>query len=604
MTTGGLDAKLSVTKTQQHDEKCIGLRKNLRIVVFGKLPRVLAQVVRAATFNFETRNRVRCAAGRRALGCSIVAGGQGQPMKKKIVSLASVGFAVLAVAGSVQAADLKAAAAYANPPPITESSWTGFYAGLGVGLRTSRTDLTTISATRGGGALNLSGIATNQLFDTTSFRTSPYAGFNWQFAPRWIVGIESEYGFGSRTATLGGFSFSPGVSNFVSTNASADSLAVETTWDASLRGRLGFLIKPTLLAYATGGASWQHDEVASTCASATCVGLNIGPAVFINSTTKTGWTLGGGLEVALWHNWLARAEYRYSNFGSAPYTMTRTSVNGVIVDNFDVNLRTYTATFGLAYKFGDPIVPRDFGDEPSAPRPGAAPHATWWTGLYAGFGLGARALRTDLTTTSVTVDGTRVDLTNSATHQPFDGTTFRANPYVGFDWQFAPQWVAGIEGDFGFAERTITRAGFAFSPGLFVVDSQSDHLTVKPTWDAGLRGRLGFLVNPATMLYASSGVAWQHYDVTSICAGPFCTVLNFLPAIITSSNTKTGWSLGGGIETAVWGNWLARGEYRYADFGATPMTVARTSALGSIVDTFDVKMRTHTVTFGLAYKFN
>jgi outer membrane immunogenic protein len=523
---------------------------------------------------------------------------------KKIKSFGSVALAVQVVASLAQAADLKAAAAYASVPPITASSWTGFYAGLGLGFRASRTDLTTTSATRGGGALNLAGVATSQPFDGTSFHMSPYAGFNWQFAPQWVAGIEGDYGFGQRTTTLGGFPFSPGVSNFVNTNASADSLAVKTTWDASLRGRLGFLVTPISMAYVTGGAAWQHDEVASTCASANCVGLTISPANFTNSATKTGWTLGGGLEVALWRHWLARAEYRYSDFGGTPYTMTRTSVNGVIVDNFDVKLHTHTATFGLAYKFGDPIASGIFGDEHGAVRTDAALHAMSWSGLYAGFGFGARASRTDLKTSSVTIDGTPVDLANSANNQDFDGTAFRANPYAGFNWQFAPQWVAGIDGDFGFAEGTITRAGFAFSPGLFVLDSQSDHLTVKTTWDAGLRGRFGVLPTPATMLYATVGIAWQHYEANSICAGPFCAALNFVPAIFTNSVTKTGWSLGGGIETAVWGNWFARGEYRYADFGTAPFTIARTSTLGATIDTFDVKLRTHTVTFGLAYKFN
>jgi outer membrane immunogenic protein len=51
----------------------------------------------------------------------------------------------------------------------------------------------------------------------------------------------------------------------------------------------------------------------------------------------------------------------------------------------------------------------------------------------------------------------------------------------------------------------------------------------------------------------------------------------------------------------LWGPWLARAEYRYADFGSTPMTIART---GPVIDNFDVRLQTHIVNFGLAYKFN
>ena len=68
-----------------------------------------------------------------------------------------------------------------------------------------------------------------------------------------------------------------------------------------------------------------------------------------------------------------------------------------------------------------------------------------------------------------------------------------------------------------------------------------------------------------------------------------------------------GWTLGGGLETAFWGHWLVRGEYRYSDFGAAPFTIARSSTVpvfNPSVDNFNVTLRTHTVTFGLAYKFN
>ena len=81
---------------------------------------------------------------------------------------------------------------------------------------------------------------------------------------------------------------------------------MKTTWDASLRGRIGTLLTPATLAYATGGVAWQHFEVSSTCVSDTCASIGISPAGASNSATKPGWTVGGGLETALWHHWLAR----------------------------------------------------------------------------------------------------------------------------------------------------------------------------------------------------------------------------------------------------------------------------------------------------------
>jgi outer membrane immunogenic protein len=126
-----------------------------------------------------------------------------------------------------------------------------------------------------------------------------------------------------------------------------------------------------------------------------------------------------------------------------------------------------------------------------------------------------------------------------------------------------------------------------------------------------LEGRFGYLLTPATLAYVTAGGAWQHYEVISTCISTVCQVIpcanGFTPAIVTNSITKAGWTIGGGFELALWQNWLARAEYRYADFGASSFTINRSSirpAFNPTIDTFEVKMRTHGVIFGLAYLFN
>jgi outer membrane immunogenic protein len=309
---------------------------------------------------------------------------------------------------------------------------------------------------------------------------------------------------------------------------------------------------------------------------------------------------------------VARAEYRYADFGTVPFTIARTSTipaANPTVDNFDVRMRTHTAVFGLAYKFGDPIAAGETGDGwAGALAARRAPTTMSWTGTYAGFGLGARASRTDLTTTSATQGGLLVNLTQAATDMPLDGTAFRAAPYFGVDWQFAPQWVAGLEGDTGFARQTRTLSGFPFSPGVIGGRRAADALSVKTTWDATLRGRLGFLLTPATLAFVTGGAAWQRYEITSVCASTdVCGVFGFTPVTIVNSTIKLGWTVGGGIETMLGGNWLARGEYRYSDFGTAPFSIVRSSpipAANPTVANFEAKLRTHIVSFGLAYKFN
>lgn len=515
-----------------------------------------------------------------------------------VICIASVAFALAAPA---RGADL-GAAPFTKALPPAASSWTGFYAGLGLGFRSTEADLATTSALRNGIPLDFSRSAVTQPFDGIGFRANPYAGFNWQVAPRWLLGIEGDVGFGDRTTSLAGYNFSPA---FGSSTFAADSLSVRALWDASLRGRVGYLVTPATLLYATGGIAWQHYDVTSVCGSdGLCLGNGVAPAIVTNSVTRTGWTAGGGIETALWGNWLMRAEYRYADFGTASLTIVRTANAGgaLTTDNFDARMRTHAASFGLAYKFGDPIAAAARG------RPmDAQASIVSWSGAYVGLSLGARATRSDLTATSESVGGFAFDLAERANSRPFDGTAFRISPYIGYLWQVAPRWVAGIEGDAGFADQTTTRAGFT---NITMADSQEagESTAIRSKWDASLRGRLGYLVTPATLAYVTGGAAWQQLELNSTCVSRFCQFLGYAPAIVNQSATKAGWTLGGGIETSLGGRWLARAEYRYADYGTSSFTVARRTGndptRDPTVNTYDAAMRAHLASFGLTYRFD
>jgi outer membrane immunogenic protein len=77
--------------------------------------------------------------------------------------------------------------------------------------------------------------------------------------------------------------------------------------------------------------------------------------------------------------------------------------------------------------------------------------------------------------------------------------------------------------------------------------------------------------------------------------------------VITDGVNKTGWTIGGGIETMLWKNWFARGEYRYSDYGTINNTDVRNCCGGGagVVQTvnYSLRVRTSATTFGLAYKF-
>jgi outer membrane immunogenic protein len=257
-------------------------------------------------------------------------------------------FALLAAAAAVgftsiaSAADLPVKA----PPYVAAPTWTGFYVGAGVGGRWMDSDWTTTAAF-------LPFIGTpipfstdpNAKFSSAALRISGYAGYNWQVAPTWVVGLEGDFGWADNHATLA--SRIPGL-GVLNAGSFTD---VKGTWDASLRARAGYLISPMILAYATGGAAFQHVEAIATCPADTQVcNPAVGTQSFSNSTNRAGWTVGGGLEAMFMRNWLARIEYRYADLGSFSFTAIPSSTS-TFGANASLATKTQIVTIGLGHKF-------------------------------------------------------------------------------------------------------------------------------------------------------------------------------------------------------------------------------------------------------------
>jgi outer membrane immunogenic protein len=267
--------------------------------------------------------------------------------------------AALAAAPAAFAADVPAPEpVYAKAPVAPPASWTGFYLGAGLGSRSANVSEQTVSAVADGvnefvpsecGVFLLCG--TTQSLDHTAFRFSPYFGYNWQIGAQWLVGLEGDVGFGSKTSTINGVPL-PGSGSFSGLSGPGDSFAVKTGWDASARARVGYLVTPDLLVYATGGAAWQHVEATSTCGPNNDFCVPITSSV-TDSRTKLGYTVGGGIETMAWGHWLLRGEFRYSDFGTITNTDVRTNLPfiNVLTTNYKLRLTTETALVGAAYKF-------------------------------------------------------------------------------------------------------------------------------------------------------------------------------------------------------------------------------------------------------------
>src|ERR1700724_4613155 len=81
-----------------------------------------------------------------------------------------------------------------------------------------------------------------------------------------------------------------------------------------------------------------------------------------------------------------------------------------------------------------------------------------------------------------------------------------------------------------------------------------------------IAGRLGIAWDRA-LIYGTAGVALTGFNTTIVDTTGFFTGVPGTNA--TFSNTRAGWTAGGGIEYAVTDNWWVRAEDRYSTFCRT-----------------------------------
>jgi outer membrane immunogenic protein len=190
------------------------------------------------------------------------------------------------------------------------------------------------------------------------------AGYNWQTG-NFLFGAETDIQYsGQKGDAL--FVASAPVPGFPPAQISA-SYTEKLLWFGTLRARIGFTPSQQWLIFLTGGLA--YGEVSSN-GSATSTGAG-GPAIqplgnWSNSATKTGWTVGGGVEVALPNNWSLKFEYIHIDLGELDTTIaTFPGCFGTIAKCIPAAAGTGTvksritdevARIGINYRFGGPIV--------------------------------------------------------------------------------------------------------------------------------------------------------------------------------------------------------------------------------------------------------
>lgn len=247
-------------------------------------------------------------------------------------------FAALAsAAGAVHAEDQpyrKEAPVYTPLSPL--DSWTGFYAGLnaGYGFGTSPGTLTSGASTFdwASGALGMpfgfsSGyVAGNSNVNQNGFIGGGQIGYNYNVGSSFVVGVEADM----QGASISGSGDHTGLAGATDahdvTHLQAGFVDVQAgiNWVGTVRGRLGYLVAPDLLAYATGGFAYG-----GAFANVSTNGFHWHPGEELDAHppnevtpsygqfngTLMGYTVGGGLEWLFMPDWSLKAEALYYNLG-------------------------------------------------------------------------------------------------------------------------------------------------------------------------------------------------------------------------------------------------------------------------------------------------
>ena len=198
--------------------------------------------------------------------------------------------------------------------------------------------------------------AGQQSIDPSSVLGGLQAGYNWQTGSL-VLGVEGDFDWMhlSGSASSGPVTYACcGPAAFVLTSQA------HTDWLATARGRIGFAANNWLF-FATGGAALTdlHAGFAFTddCGSfpATCgpPGSNANEAVSLSST-KVGWTAGGGVEYGINQHWSVKAEYLYVDFSRVTGVgylnpVVGGSNNNPFTHTFD--LKANIARLGVNYRF-------------------------------------------------------------------------------------------------------------------------------------------------------------------------------------------------------------------------------------------------------------
>jgi outer membrane immunogenic protein len=217
-------------------------------------------------------------------------------------------------------------------------------------------------------------------------------------------------------------------------------------------------------------------------------------------------------------------------------------------------------------------------DLPSPPPPVPLPPPPSWTGFYAGLNAGAAFGNSRNTFNIAGFELPSFDI-------PLRGVI--GGVEAGYNWQ-AGALLLGLEADFDATSMRGSRTAPCIAPLCGALAASYEQ---KLPWLGTVRPRIGYVLGN-WLVFATGGYAFAELDTNANAAfGPFF-------ATNRRSETRNGWTLGGGTEVEFAPHWTAKLEYLYVDLGRDTTTLLSTPLI-----TNKSRVDTNIIRTGVNYRF-
>jgi outer membrane immunogenic protein len=293
-----------------------------------------------------------------------------------VKKFALTGIVFSALIAPASAADLPVKAPVAASPVY---NWTGFYVGGNAGYTWADPSVNVLTTNTfinagvlsalgqtAGPAAAVASTANIGVGTTGGFIGGVQGGYNYQKGI-WLAGLETDIqGIGGSTGSSTITQVAPRIGfpgNFMSATLA---VTERLNYLGTVRGRFGFLPKPSVLLYVTGGLAYGGVQ-----SSTSISGGEVPPTGSSNfagsgsaSSTRVGYTVGAGAEWKFAPKWSVKAEYLYYDLGNASYSNGAitaflnggTTVNFTNVSSSSIRFNGNLARVGVNYQFGGPVV--------------------------------------------------------------------------------------------------------------------------------------------------------------------------------------------------------------------------------------------------------